>query len=199
VKAVPSAAATLAIAAPMALAGLPGPRVLTLGISGEGSPRAGHAYTYLVSVDDTARAPGWLVHLDIPAPAGATVVADEGTKIKAEILIDLRNGQSSGRISAKFHNALTEIILAIARRIGEPRILLTGGCFQNRYLVERAVRRLLDAGFLPYWHQRVPPNDGGIALGQVVAAARSHLAVPKDEKKRKTENEHVSGHSRKAY
>jgi hydrogenase maturation protein HypF len=117
----------------------------------------------------------------------------------AEILIDLRNGQSSGRISARFHNALTEIILAIARRIGEPRILLTGGCFQNRYLVERAVRRLLDAGFLPYWHQRVPPNDGGIALGQVVAAARSHLAVPKDEKKRKTENEHVSGHSGKAY
>ena len=92
-----------------------------------------------------------------------------------------------------------DIILAIARRIGEPRILLTGGCFQNRYLVERAVRRLSDAGFLPYWHQRVPPNDGGIALGQVVAAARSHLAIAQDEKKRKTENEHVSGHSGKTY
>jgi hypothetical protein len=78
VRAIPSAAATLAIAAPMALAGLPGPRVLTLGISGEGSPRAGHAYTYLVSVDDTARAPGWLVHLDVSAPAGATVVAASG-------------------------------------------------------------------------------------------------------------------------
>jgi hypothetical protein len=52
--------------------------VLTLGISGEGSPRAGHAYTYLVSVDDTARAPGWLVHLDVSAPAGATVVSASG-------------------------------------------------------------------------------------------------------------------------
>jgi hypothetical protein len=62
----------------MALAGLPGPRVLTLGISGEGSPQAGHAYTYLVSVDDTARAPGWLLHLDISAPAGSTVVAASG-------------------------------------------------------------------------------------------------------------------------
>jgi len=78
VRAVPSAAATLAIAAPLALAGLPGPRVLTLGITGEGSPRAGHAYTYLVSVDDTARAPGWLVHMDISGPAGATVVSASG-------------------------------------------------------------------------------------------------------------------------
>lgn len=83
-KVIPSAAATLAvaaplaIAAPLALAGLPGARVLTLGISGEGSPRAGHAYTYLVSVNDPARAPGWLVHLDISAPAGTTVVAASG-------------------------------------------------------------------------------------------------------------------------
>ena len=91
----------------------------------------------------------------------------------AEILIDLQKRESSGRISAIFHNTLTEIILTIARRVGEPRILLTGGCFQNRYLVEHSVRRLLDAGFKPYCHQRVPPNDGGIALGQVVAAARS--------------------------
>jgi hydrogenase maturation protein HypF len=117
----------------------------------------------------------------------------------AEILIDLQNGEASSRIAAKFHNALTEMILAIARKVGEPRILLTGGCFQNRYLVERTVRRLWAAGFQPYWHQRVPPNDGGIALGQVVAAARSSLAVANDENKRKTENEHVSGHSGKAH
>jgi hypothetical protein len=70
VKKLPSAAATLAIATPMALAGLPGPRVLTLGISREGSPRAGHSYTYLVSVHDPTRAPGWLVHLDVSAPSG---------------------------------------------------------------------------------------------------------------------------------
>jgi hydrogenase maturation protein HypF len=94
-----------------------------------------------------------------------------------EILIDLQKKQPAGNISAKFHNTLTEIIVAIARKIGEPRILLTGGCFQNRYLVERSVERLLDGGFRPYWHQRVPPNDGGIALGQVIAAARSCSAV----------------------
>ena len=51
-------------------------------------------------------------------------------------------------------------------------MVLSGGCFQNRYLTERAVARLREAGFRPYWHQRIPPNDGGIALGQLVAASR---------------------------
>ena len=90
-----------------------------------------------------------------------------------EILIDLQKRRPVGIISAKFHNTLAEFILAIARKIGEPKIVLTGGCFQNRYLVEQSVRRLSEAGFEPYWHQRIPPNDGGIALGQVVAATRS--------------------------
>jgi hydrogenase maturation protein HypF len=51
-------------------------------------------------------------------------------------------------------------------------LLLTGGCFQNRLLTELAIARLAAAGGKVYWHQRVPPNDGGIALGQVMAAAR---------------------------
>jgi hydrogenase maturation protein HypF len=76
-----------------------------------------------------------------------------------------------GTIAAKFHNTLVEMILAVAHRLGERRIVLSGGCFQNRYLTERTVGRLRAAGFFPYWHQRVPPNDGGIALGQLVATA----------------------------
>jgi hydrogenase maturation protein HypF len=90
-----------------------------------------------------------------------------------EILIDVRRGMSAGFISAKFHNTLAEVILVIARETAQPKIVLTGGCFQNRYLLERSVLRLSQAGFRPYWHQRVPTNDGGIALGQVVAAARA--------------------------
>jgi hydrogenase maturation protein HypF len=78
-------------------------------------------------------------------------------------------------ISAKFHNALVETIVAVAHRIGEERIVLTGGCFQNKYLTERAVSRLQSEGFRPYWHQRIPPNDGGIALGQAVAASRERM------------------------
>jgi len=77
-----------------------------------------------------------------------------------------------GLSAARAHNTLVEAIVAVARRVGEERVVLTGGCFQNRYLTERAVRRLREEGFRPYWHQRVPPNDGGIALGQALAARR---------------------------
>ncbi len=76
------------------------------------------------------------------------------------------------RIAVKFHNSLVETIVDIAQRTGEERVVLTGGCFQNRYLTERAVHRLTASGFRPYWHQRVPPNDGGISLGQIVGALR---------------------------
>jgi hydrogenase maturation protein HypF len=88
------------------------------------------------------------------------------------ILGDLRRGLPTGWIAAKFHNTLAEMIVAVAEQADVERVVLSGGCFQNRYLIERAVTRLRAAGFLPAWHQRIPPNDGGVALGQVVAAAR---------------------------
>ncbi|MBN2508512.1 MAG: carbamoyltransferase HypF [Verrucomicrobia bacterium] len=86
------------------------------------------------------------------------------------ILEETRREVAAGRIAARFHNTLAESVVEVARRVGEERVALSGGCFQNRYLTETTVRRLAAAGFRPYWHQRVPPNDGGIALGQVVAA-----------------------------
>jgi hydrogenase maturation protein HypF len=95
-----------------------------------------------------------------------------------EIIDDVRNGVATGPIAAKFHNALVEIIIAVARHAGQTRVVLTGGCFQNRYLTERSVQRLLEEGFRPYWHQRVPTNDGGIALGQIVDAARTLARAP---------------------
>ena len=88
------------------------------------------------------------------------------------LLTDLNGGVPTGIISAKFHNALAEAIVSVAKKNGLERVVLSGGCFQNRYLTERVVRRLREENFQPYWHQRVPPNDGGIALGQVVAALR---------------------------
>jgi hydrogenase maturation protein HypF len=93
------------------------------------------------------------------------------------ILTDVDQRESVAVISAKFHNTLAETIVEVARRIGVSQIALTGGCFQNRYLTERTVRRLVESGFKPYWHQRIPPNDGGIAVGQVVAAGRTNLDV----------------------
>ncbi|MBK7601818.1 MAG: carbamoyltransferase HypF [Acidobacteria bacterium] len=75
-----------------------------------------------------------------------------------------------GEISAKFHNTLVEAVVAMALKAGMLSVALSGGCFQNRYLLERAVKRLSEEGFRPYWHQRIPTNDGGIALGQIAAA-----------------------------
>jgi hydrogenase maturation protein HypF len=99
----------------------------------------------------------------------APFLLDWSPMVKA-ILADLKRRLPISLISARFHNALAEAIVAVAQQIGQPRVVLSGGCFQNRYLTERAVQRLHEAGFRPYWHQRVPPNDGGISLGQVVAA-----------------------------
>lgn len=88
------------------------------------------------------------------------------------LLADLAQGVPVWTLSAKFHNTLAAMILAVAQQVGERRIALSGGCFQNKYLLERTVGVLRSGGFSPYWHQRVPPNDGGVALGQAVAAGR---------------------------
>jgi hydrogenase maturation protein HypF len=88
------------------------------------------------------------------------------------VVDDVRAGVSAGVVAARFHNALADIVVAMAARVGHTRVVLSGGCFQNRPLTERVVGRLREAGFRPYWHQRVPPNDGGISLGQVGAYLR---------------------------
>lgn len=75
-------------------------------------------------------------------------------------------------ISAKFHNTLAEMIVEVGKMTQENRVVLSGGCFQNKYLLERSIHRLRSQGFTPFWHQRVPPNDGGVALGQLIAGAR---------------------------
>ncbi len=93
------------------------------------------------------------------------------------IIRDAENAEPVGVIAARFHNTLAEIIVAAARLIAEASVLLTGGCFQNRYLLERSIQQLTSAGFRPYWHQRVPPNDGGLAIGQVIGAAASLQGV----------------------
>jgi hydrogenase maturation protein HypF len=90
-----------------------------------------------------------------------------------EIVANLRAGVAAGEIAAKFHNTLVEAIIEVARRSGETCVVLCGGCFQNKYLTEHTVSRLRDEGFRPYWHERLPSNDGGIALGQIVAAMRA--------------------------
>ncbi len=89
-----------------------------------------------------------------------------------QILGDLRSSVTPAMIAAKFHQTLAEMIATVASRVGERKIVLAGGCFQNRYLTERALASLEHHGCEVYLHERVPPNDGGIALGQIMAACR---------------------------
>ena len=87
------------------------------------------------------------------------------------IIGDIQKNVNSSEISAKFHNTLIEMAIEIVKTVNQKRVVLSGGCFQNTYLTEGLVRRLEEEGFHPYWHQQVPPNDGGISLGQAVVAA----------------------------
>jgi hydrogenase maturation protein HypF len=102
------------------------------------------------------------------------IVIDWEPAIRA-LLSDIESGTSPGDISAKFHHMLSKIILTTAERSGESKVLLSGGCFQNRCLTELVIADLCAAGFEPVWHQRIPPNDGGISLGQAVAASWCEL------------------------
>jgi len=97
------------------------------------------------------------------------------------ILDDVRAGLPVGLIAARFHNSLAATIVDVAQLTGVPRVALSGGCFQNRRLTECTVTRLREAGFQPYWHQRVPPNDGGIALGQILGRLRAKHLSPATE------------------
>jgi hydrogenase maturation protein HypF len=115
----------------------------------------------------------------IPARDGSAIAIDWATTLQG-VLKDREVSQSVPVISAKFHNTLVEMMVAVAQRIKEQQVVLTGGCFQNKYLLEKAITRLQAEHFCPYWHQQIPPNDGGIALGQIVAASRD-LASSSDQ------------------
>ncbi|MCX7428305.1 MAG: carbamoyltransferase HypF [Planctomycetia bacterium] len=105
----------------------------------------------------------------IPLAGDAPAVADWGPLV-AEVIADVRAGVPVGWISARFHNALAALAVAIARHAGCSQVVLTGGCFQNALLTRRVRAALLASDFNVYTHREVPPGDGGIALGQALVA-----------------------------
>jgi len=88
------------------------------------------------------------------------------------IIQDILAENQVGSIPSKFHNSLVHGIAAIAERIGIGNIALSGGCFQNAVLQEKAIKILRKNGHRVYLHHRIPPNDGGISFGQAVAAIK---------------------------
>lgn len=114
------------------------------------------------------------------AMGGAQPLTLDWAPIVHAVLADLHRGTAPGKIASRFHEEMAELIVKVAREASQERVLLSGGCFQNQRLTELAVGRLRAAGFRPYWHQRVPPNDGGIALGQAVAALHARFRLATD-------------------
>jgi hydrogenase maturation protein HypF len=88
----------------------------------------------------------------------------------AAIEEDVRAGTAVSRIAVRFHNALVGWIVDLAVRTAVGQVVLSGGVFQNRYLTERTAAALESRGLRVYTHQRVPANDGGLSLGQIMAA-----------------------------
>ncbi|MDP1664596.1 MAG: carbamoyltransferase HypF [Methylobacter sp.] len=107
-------------------------------------------------------------HYDFHLKHETVIVID--WKITLKQLLDDIPHNPVELIACKFHNTLAEIILAIARRAGQKTVILSGGCFQNAYLTTNAAKRLKSSGFEVYCNEKIPPNDGGLALGQLYAA-----------------------------
>jgi hydrogenase maturation protein HypF len=107
-------------------------------------------------------------------PAGDPVEIDPAPVIRA-VAADVRAGVVAPIISARFHHAVADLVLCLSLRLREKeglgRVALSGGVFQNVTLLELTAERLRRANFEVLIHRLVPPNDGGLALGQAVVGA----------------------------
>jgi hydrogenase maturation protein HypF len=120
--------------------------------------------SYLVEITEEAR----------PDDLDPVFVVDSRPVVRA-ILHDLAHQPDRPRIARRFHWTLVEMIVAVCGRIrarsGLRRVVLSGGTFMNGLLTGEVMRRLTRDGFAVYRHHLVPPNDGGLSLGQLAVAA----------------------------
>ena len=93
-----------------------------------------------------------------------------------EIVKDKLSGIPVGIIAAKFHHTVVKMVVKavhqISRHSGLKKIVLSGGSFQNRILLENIENQLVEKGLSVFAHEKVPSNDAGIALGQLAIAAK---------------------------
>jgi hydrogenase maturation protein HypF len=104
-----------------------------------------------------------------------SVIATSG--IIAGVVEDLGSNHTASEISAKFHRTMAGVVAACCEKIRESRgvssVALSGGTFQNGLLTEQTTTLLEERGFIIHTHRRVPPNDGGLALGQAILADKA--------------------------
>ncbi|MGW6856011.1 carbamoyltransferase HypF [Streptomyces xanthophaeus] len=128
--------------------------------------------------------PGYAFALRVPAPSSsgggavsAPVTADPAP-VLAAVVADVRAGVDPVRIAARFHASVAALVVELCvlarERHGPDTVALTGGVFANALLSSACARSLREQGFTVLRHRNVPPNDGGLSLGQLmVAAARA--------------------------
>ena len=96
------------------------------------------------------------------------------------ILSDLASGVPIPLISARFHNGLAKLVQEVCQKLREEfkinTVALSGGVWQNTTLLEKTFTLLSKSGFLVYTHQKVPTNDGGLALGQAIIGQRKFIS-----------------------
>ena len=107
-----------------------------------------------------------------PAPPIDVELEDSG-RLFAELVARRRAGEPVALLAAVFHASLAAAVVRASRRTGLRVVALSGGCFQNRRLLETCFAGLRAAGLEPYANERVPANDGGLSLGQVLVATCS--------------------------
>jgi hydrogenase maturation protein HypF len=107
---------------------------------------------------------------DVSSAARPAVI--DAAPVLRDVVADHRAGVSAGVIGARFHHAIADLVLRLAadarEHTGDHRIALSGGVFQNALLLRLCLHGLRASGFEVITHRRVPPNDGGIALGQLL-------------------------------
>ena len=128
-------------------------------------------------------APAGRYHFDLLDREG-TVIIDPAPLLRA-VVADIRAGKGAGWIAAGFHAACADLVLALCLHLRAVRglngVALSGGVWQNALLLRHTLNRLREAGFDLYLHRQVPPNDGGLALGQTIVGGLAPLEV-KDNK-----------------
>ncbi|MDR9404354.1 MAG: carbamoyltransferase HypF [Halothece sp. Uz-M2-17] len=105
----------------------------------------------------------------IPATENTPIILDWEAMVR-EIQSDVQKQTPVSSIAAKFHNTLIAGTTKIANQMQVSKVVFTGGCFQNKSLLEKAIKTANQNNQQPYWCQKLPPNDGGIAFGQIVAS-----------------------------
>jgi hydrogenase maturation protein HypF len=100
--------------------------------------------------------------------ASASPALIDPTPVLAALVDDLRCGEPPDVVGARFHVGVADLVARLAGHGGGRRVALSGGVFQNALLVRLVVNRLRAKGMEPITHRRVPANDGGIALGQLM-------------------------------